>query len=277
MSAPHFQNYLGLRVAYNGSAYSGSQWQPKKISVQEKLEEMSDRLFALKSRPHFLSRTDAGVHAWDQVVLLPSAESCLEKIPARKIPALIPSMNALLPEDIRVWNWGLVRSSFDFKNDVVSKTYSYFIFNSPVWDPSLPPQYFWRRRSLSLDKIKAQLKSIEGFHDFAAFAKSSGRHRDKGPESCKRKILRTDCISKPHPRIPEANFIELRLEGTGFLQHMVRNIVGSLVDHLEGRVGSLRSIRLGKKREQGGRSAPAQALFLRKTKLKPRIWRIHGG
>lgn len=265
--------YFAMRLAYEGASFSGFQWQKTASSIQQEIERVAKEFFKFSGRIHFLSRTDAGVNAWDQVVLIPDFESCLRAVPQQKRAALLPALNAHLKPEIRVWKWGRVSSSFDFRKDVLWKEYSYFIFNSPVFDPSLGERVFWKRFPIPLVQLKTELGSLLGEHDFSAFAKNSGRALIEKDRSCRRRLIQAQVISRKHPRMERARLIEVRLKGNGFLQHMVRNIVGSAVDHLEGKTPRLKAILQSKRRELGGRAAPPRPLFLRKTQLRPGLWR----
>lgn len=260
--------HLSLRVAYEGSAFHGLQWQPHKASIQNELEKVCAQLLSYKKRIRFVSRTDAGVNAWDQVILLEDAPRLRAHLSATQFRALIPSFNALLPPSIRVWSVGEMSAQFDFHRDILWKEYSYFIFNSRIEDPTLGPFVFWKRRVLDIEEMRRQLKMIEGENDFSAFAKNSGQAHRAKKRACVRNLIKTRVLVRSHPRWPESRLIELRFRGDGFLQHMVRNLVGSALGCLEGKCPELPVILKSRDRRQGGQAAPPQALFLREVKIR---------
>jgi len=260
-------------VAYNGAGFHGLQLQPSKNSIQAEIEKTLAKLFKKKIRIRFLSRTDTGVHAQDQWIIIENGAEILFQMPKRQARAVIPSLNALLHPHISVWQIGLLREDFHFKMSVRSKEYAYQIFNSPVWDPTLAPHFWWRRRPLQIERLEKSLKSLVGRHDFCAFTKSSGENPKNKTRGTFREIFKAQIKAKKHPRISDACFVEVRLAADGFLQHMVRNIVGSLVEYDEGKVASLAEILKSKRREKAGRSAPPEGLILQKTEITRSFYR----
>jgi len=259
-------SHLLLRVAYNGQSFFGFQRQAQGPTVQAFMEDRLSKFFNRPCILRFGSRTDSGVHALDQCVVMWEAESWLKG--RSKLRALIPSFNSLFKGQIIVWDLTWLAPEFSFKEDVLWKSYTYRIFNSALPDPTAERSAYWVKPPLDLDKMSLELRSFIGEHDFSAFAKSSAKAMVNTKKGAVRKILDAKLLTHRHDRWPRSQWIELHLKGSGFLHHMVRNMVGTLVD-----IGLGKNIDIGKTlrtkdRGQAGRSAPAQALTLRETKLR---------
>lgn len=239
---------LCLTVAYDGTAYHGFQRQANALSIQQILEERLESLFGHPVTVHGASRTDAGVHAYGQVVTCKTTSP----IPVSRIAF---AAQGVLPPDISIRKAIVVPADFHARISATSKIYHYRIANHVLPDPFLR-RYAWHiRRELNIDHMRQALKHIIGKHDFSAFRASGGR-----PVNPVREILNAECRQ-------DGNLLICVFHGTGFLYHMVRNLVGTLVDigiHKLAPDDMLR-IRESRDRHQAGATAPAHGLYLQEV------------
>jgi tRNA pseudouridine38-40 synthase len=238
-----------LTIEYDGSAYFGWQRQKDPNTIQGTIE---GALHALTGESVTLTgsgRTDSGVHALGQVASFHTHTH----LAAGDIHR---ALNALLPDDIVILSCEEMPEAFHARFDVVSKCYRYCLLNRPL-PAALGRQYAWHiRKALDIAAMREAIGHIEGTHNFKAF-EGAGSPR---PDSI-RKVYRAQLVSQNNDRI------DFEIEGNGFLRHMVRNIVGTLVDIGIGKItpDDLVKIREGKDRGKAGITAPAHGLFLVKV------------
>ena len=236
-----------LTVAYDGTAYAGWQMQPNGTSVQAVMEDALARILQEPVRLRAAGRTDAGVHAREQVADFADAGK-------RDLPTIVRGGNALLPEDIRILAAEEVPETFDARGHATEKEYRYFLYLAPVASPFLS-RYAWHIGTpLDLDAVREGLSHLTGEHDFTSF-----RGQGCTARSAVRKVFRAEIAKHDVP-----DLFSIDVTGAGFLRHMVRNIVGTVVDagkgkHLPERVGEILQAR---DRTQAGVTAPAHGLFL---------------
>ncbi len=236
-----------LTVAYDGTAYAGWQVQPNSATVQSVMEAALARIFQEPVRLRAAGRTDAGVHAREQVADFTDSGR-------RDLETVVRGGNALLPEDIRIISAEEVPENFDARRNAREKEYRYFLYLSPVASPFLH-RYAWRLQGpLDLDAVREGLAMLVGEHDFTSF-----RGQGCTARTAVRTIFRAGVTRHDVP-----NLYSIDISGNGFLRHMVRNIVGTAVDagkgkHPPGRVGE---ILLARDRSAAGVTAPAHGLFL---------------
>ena len=264
-------DHLLLRVAYSGESFSGFQWQKDQLSVQGFMEERLAQFFGRRQRIQFSSRTDVGVSALDQCVVLPHFKSFLLNEKPQLLRAFRVSLNAFFDERVSVWQTAWLSSEFNFKKDILWKEYRYLIFNSRVLDPRRPREALWIKKPLQVERMRKELQSFVGEHDFSAFAKSSGKSAQQTKRGSIRRVFQADLKCRAHERWPDSQWIEIRVRAEGFLHKMVRNMVGSLVDiGMGNRVASIRQILQSRSREQAGRAALPHGLTLWETKIHSR-------
>ena len=236
-----------LTVAYDGTAYAGWQVQPNGTSVQSAMEGALARILQEPVRLRAAGRTDAGVHAREQVVDFADSGR-------RDLATVVRGGNALLPGDIRILSAEEAPGPFDARRHAAEKEYRYFLYLSPVASPFLA-RYAWHiETSLDLDAVREALSHLTGEHDFTSF-----RGQGCTAMSPVRTIFRAEVARHDVPGL-----WSIDVAGAGFLRHMVRNIVGTVVDagkgkHLPERVGEILHAR---DRTQAGVTAPAHGLFL---------------
>jgi tRNA pseudouridine38-40 synthase len=239
---------LKLTVAYDGTEYVGWQRQAKGVSIQGLLEAALAPFEGHPVTVHGAGRTDAGVHALGQVA---SVRLTATIEPTR----LARALNAVLPVDVRVVSVEEASEDFHARYSATAKTYEYRIVNAPFVSPFMH-RYVWHvPYRLDLDAMRAAAELLRGGHDFAAFQSARTNVR-----SSDRTITAIDWLPGSGSDTP----IVLRISGDGFLRHMVRNIMGTLVDVGWGRwpAAAITSILASRDRSQAGTAAPAQGLFL---------------
>ncbi|PIR21827.1 MAG: hypothetical protein COV44_11030 [Deltaproteobacteria bacterium CG11_big_fil_rev_8_21_14_0_20_45_16] len=266
------RDHLAFRLAYRGTAFKGFQFQKNVVTIQAKVEEAFARYFKESRRVHFGSRTDAGVHAYDHFVYFPKAFELYTALGVSKRKSFLSSLNFMLGNDIRIWEFGRLSSNFNVMEDIVSKSYSYFILSSPVEDPILTEYFHWIRHSLNLRAMRKAQRQILGTHNFACFAKSSGVSVRNSERGTTRRIYKASIVSRLHPQMKIGQILEFKFEGSGFLRHMVRNMVGTLVQVGEGKGTNIKSILRSGSRLEAGPNLPANSLFLTGTKIRAGLY-----
>jgi tRNA pseudouridine38-40 synthase len=221
---------LKLTVEYDGTDYDGWQRQLNGTSVQEVLELALGELFGAPVATEAAGRTDAGVHALGQVVAFEAP---------RVLPfsAYLRGLSALLPEDVSVVKAEEVPADFDPRRSSKGKRYRYLISNRPVRSPLRRRTHWQLFAALDVAAMQKAAPVLLGTHDFSAF-------RAANCEALT--TLRT--------------LRELAI----FLKHMVRNIVGTLVEVGRGRqsAGWVKEVLDARDRTLAGPTAPAQGLVL---------------
>jgi tRNA pseudouridine38-40 synthase len=240
---------LKLVIEYDGSEYVGWQRQPEGVSIQGLLE---DALAPFEGQPvtvHGAGRTDAGAHALAQVATVSLSAS-------HDTATLKRALNAVLPVDVRVLDVAEAAPDFHARFSAVSKVYEYRIVNAPFVSAFLH-RYVWHVPApLDLDAMRAGAAALRGHHDFAAFQAAG-----TSPSSTERTMTSIEVMAAPPA-------IALRVEGDGFLRHMVRAMAGTLVDVGLGRwtPDDVAEILASRDRTRAGRAAPACGLFLIEVK-----------
>ena len=261
---------LKLTISYDGSAYAGWQRQANAISIQQVLEDEIAAIVGAHNPLNAAGRTDAGVHAAAQVASI----TIDHDIP---VDELMRALNARLKAgDIRIRNIEDTFDRFDARIYAKTKTYRYAIWNGAVASPFFRHVVWHVPARLDLDRMAAATQSLIGEHDFAAF---QGRGSDV--LTTVRTILSAEIVetnidsdqpialSPPEPGAPSRDGRLLRFEitGTGFLRHMVRIIVGTLIDIGRGQldVEEMAVIIASRDRRQAGHTAPPHGLMLWKV------------
>ena len=239
---------IRIELAYDGTDFHGWQIQPGLDTIQGRLESVVAEIEGAPVHVAGSGRTDAGVHALDQV----AAFSIANPIP---LPNLRKAMNRLLPPSIRVLSTAEAAPDFHPRFQALAKTYEYRIVRAEVCPP-----WEWRYvhhhpYPLLLDRMLACAPILEGEHDFTAFAASDDRD-DEGNTKV-RTIFSSRFESRP-------DRLTYRVRGSGFLKHMVRNIVGSLLEAGRGNLdeSGLRELLLPGCVRKAGPTAPAKGLLL---------------
>ena len=242
---------LKLKIAYDGSGYHGFQRQVNAGTVQQVLEEKLSMLLKEKITVAGAARTDAGVHAYGQVVSFQTKST----IPTERIPA---AMAGIMPRDIAVVEAAAVPMAFHARFSACSKIYRYRIHNTTVPNPLLR-NYAWQiHRMIDVEAIDEAIRELVGEHDFSSFQATGSSARNPV-----RTLYAVECRR-------QCDSIEFLFHGNGFLYHMVRNIVGTAVDVGAGKRSreDFHSIFIGCDRTAAGATAPANGLYLQEIFYK---------
>ncbi len=239
---------IKLVVAYDGTAYHGFQRQDNALTVQQVLEEAIGTIMNEPVKITGAARTDAKVHAFGQVVNFKTTA----KIPLTNIPRAVQSR---LPDDITIKTAEQVNNDFHARYSAHSKKYRYQIYQAKPSDPFLRNFTWHIRQGLDIEAMDQAARLIEGRHDFSAFRASGS-----APVNPVRTMFfsRVTC---------QERIIVYEVWGTGFLYHMVRNIVGTLVDIGMKRITlpQFQNILISRQRALAGITAPPQGLFLQEV------------
>ena len=242
---------LKVTVSYDGEEFSGWQVQPDAATVQGTLAQAIGRITGEKVLPQGSGRTDAGVHALAQVMTFVTESS----VPTGNF---VKALNDILPASVRVLEVVEAAAEFHARHSAKAKTYRYRIYREGICPPFLA-RYVWHYPyRLAEDEMARAAKLVEGEHDFTSFAAvDPERGREGEPASNVRTIF-----ASRWERTGEELVYTVR--GSGFLHHMVRNLVGTFI--LVGR-GTLRGedvtrILEARNRSAAGATAPASGLYL---------------
>jgi len=283
---------LLLRVAYDGTDFYGWQIQPQRPTIQGLLVSALGKVCGEPIEVCGAGRTDAGVHACGQAanVKLSSPIPCSN---------LVKAANHLLPESIRILSSQEAPENFHARHHAQSKTYRYRIFRGAICPPWRCRYVFPYPYRLDESAIERAAKYFQGTLDFRAFAAADGdrdeqtedvpettemltgnqhlpsqapfevRSRSRYEKSCVRTIFSSEAIR-------EGDELVYTVQGNGFLRHMVRNIVGTLIETGRGRLAPERIpeiLALGS-RSAAGPTAPARGLQLISVYYPPEVLRI---
>jgi tRNA pseudouridine38-40 synthase len=239
---------IKISVSYDGAGYHGWQVQPGLPTIQGALEQAISQIEGRPVQVAGSGRTDAGVHAVAQV----AAFSIQNPIP---VDNLRRAVNRLLARDIRVLRAEEAAPDFHPRFQAKRKTYEYRIFRGEICSPFERRYVYHHPYPLAVEEMIAAAPLLEGEHDFTAFAASDDRDELELSKTrtifCSRLAL-------------EGDRLIYRVTGSGFLKHMVRNIVGVLLEVGKGnldRAGFLARLEPGS-RISAGPTAPARGLFL---------------
>ena len=235
-----------LVLAYDGTGLHGWQTQPDVPTVQGMLVAAAHRLFAGDVRVAGASRTDGGVHALGQIAAL-TADSTLSSATVQA------ALNAHLPREIRIVAVAEAPAGFDARRAARGKRYAYLIDNGTVPSPLLL-RYAWHvRGGLDLAAMRTALAPLRGRHDFGAFCAAPGREANP---VCRVRAL--------HVRRTRKSLVAVVVSADRFLHHMVRTLVGSVVQVGRGAhpPAWLADVLASRDRTRAGPTAPAHGLTL---------------
>lgn len=236
---------IKLIVEYDGTNYAGWQVQPNGLAVQEVLEGALAKMLGVPVRVHSSGRTDAGVHALGMVASFKTDKG----LPLR---AFTDGINSLLPRDIAIKSADEMPADFHPRYDAKGKHYRYTINTSRYRSPMVR-HYSWHLRgTLDIEAMRRAAVHYIGEKDFAAF-------RGAGC-AAKSTVRRVDAVDLH----VEGESLHIDVRGSGFLKHMVRIMVGTLVDVGMGKLSAADVARLFDAPERGtaGMTAPPHGLCL---------------
>jgi tRNA pseudouridine38-40 synthase len=260
-----------VTIAYDGTDYSGWQIQPGELTIQGELQAALRRVTGESPLPQGSGRTDAGVHALGQV----ASFALQAPIPAQNLRR---ALNRTLPDAIRILEVEKVPESFHARHSATAKTYEYRVFRETICAPALARYVHPCAWPMNFDDMQAAAKLLEGEHDFASFAATdpdlAARERHEvarnQTEECESDLQTRTTIRRvfssgwEQTQGEAGSLLIYRVRGNGFLHHMVRNFVGTLLDVGRGRlkVDAIPEILTAKARAAAGPTAPARGLFL---------------
>jgi len=240
---------IKLTVEYDGTNYCGWQVQPNGESVQAVLERAISTFLGTSTRITGSGRTDAGVHALGQVANFYSEK---EYDPHRIRRAL----NALTPDDITIKQVEIVLDKFDARRDGRSRVYEYHILNRPTVSPFYLNRAWHLHEPLDAASMIAATACLIGKHDFSSF-------RAAGCEAA-HPVREVYCANMDQ----RGELLAYTIEATAFLRHMVRNIMGTLVEVGRGlrTPQSFFDLLEARDRTKAGPTAPPHGLYLLEVK-----------
>lgn len=239
------KNNYKLTISYDGSRYYGWEHQPDKDTIQGKLESVISKLTGTETEVIGAGRTDAGVHAKGMVANAVITTDMSEQL-------LKEQINRYLPDDISVTDLKIAAERFHARYKAVGKTYRYTCYygeNKPVFDR----KYLYRLElEPDLEKMIKAAEYLTGEHDYASFCSNP-----KMKKSTVRIVDKIDIKKK-------SGYITFTYHGTGFLQHMVRILTGTLLEVGYGKrtPESIPELIDAKDRKLAGFTVPAQGLCL---------------
>ncbi|KAF5785662.1 putative tRNA pseudouridine(38-40) synthase [Helianthus annuus] len=205
-----------LLLSYDGTRFSGWQYQPSTPTLQGTLEQALTRVTKLERKELCVigaSRTDTGVHALGQVAHFVTPFNYTE------LQGMHAALNGLLPPDIRVREISPALPEFHARFSVTGKIYRYMIYNDTVMDPFHRLYAFHNLSKLNISVMKEAAKYFVGRHDFSAFANTQRNDRVLSPV---KNIFRMDITEK-------GPILHIEVEGSGFMYRQVRNMVALLL------------------------------------------------
>ena len=266
-----------VTLSYNGEPFHGWQVQPGCATVQGTLAEALRQITGESVLPQGAGRTDAGVHALAQV----ASFTLRSGIPVQNLQR---ALNRVLPPAVRVTQLQEAPPDFHARHSARRKFYEYRIFDRPALplrgdsdrtcSPFLAPFVWDCRWPLRLDLLQAAAKQIVGTRDFSAMAATGKTPKDQVPG-----VMDPQAGNQPNPvkTIHHStwehmdNMLVYRVCGSGFLHHMVRNLVGTMVDIGRGstKLEALEQILRSRDRSLAGPTAPASGLYLVRVGYEP--------
>jgi len=248
--------YIKLLIEYDGTNYLGWQSQKSGGTIQDILVEKISGITGGPTRLTGASRTDAGVHALGQAAVF-GTESSLSS------ETVMRALNAKLPKDIRILHADETDESFHPRYDAAQKSYFYLI-STGNRQSAFFYRYAWHvKTGLDVAAMQRAAVALVGEHDFSSFraAGCGAKHPVRTVHSIT--ISKLDEISFMTASF-KGDFIKIRMEANAFLRHMVRNIVGTLVEVGKGRISpeAVKHLLETRDRTKAGPTASANGLFL---------------
>ena len=248
---------VALCFEYDGSAFIGSQWQPQGRSVQGELETAWQRLTGESNRWIFAGRTDAGVHALAQVAHIRTQTT-------RDLNTIVRAMQSLTANDVSIHQAWHMPEAFHARFSARQRQYRYLLDVSPVQSAVMYGKVVHIEYKLDIVAMNQALAMLLGTHDFAAF--TGAGHEGTTVREC--------TLAQIEPMELFGRTVQaIRLHANAFLKHMVRNIVGTVLQVGAGRLSlaQWQAIFASCDRRLAGATAPAHGLYLEAISYDPSV------
>lgn len=245
---------IKLTVAYDGTNYAGWQRQSNAPTIQGMLEQSIHLMTREHITVHGAGRTDAGVHAHGMVANFKTEVN----IPCQ---GFVKGLNSILPADIRITSAEHVEPEFHARCSAKGKRY---VYNLALGQVQLPTERLYAHMvhgEFDMEAVAQSLPFLVGIHDFTSFEAAGSRDQDF---DAGRGGVREIYSAALHVRAEDPSKMQIIIAGDGFLRHMVRNIVGTLIEVGQGKrsIDQFIEVIAARDRTKAGPTAPAKGLFL---------------
>jgi len=256
-----------LTLAYDGTDFHGWQVQPGRPTIQGAVQAALGRVTGETPLPQGSGRTDAGVHALAQV----ASFALRAPIPAENLRR---ALNRTLPAAIRILEARAMPDTFHARHGAAAKTYEYRIFRGEICPPFLARYVYACPWPLDEAAMREAARLFVGEHDFLSFAASDpdlatrnappAAETDEDFEPLKGSVRSVFLSAWERQESADGAGLVYRIRGSGFLHHMVRNLVGTMLDVGRGhlRAEQIPGVLAARRRSAAGPTAPGQGLFL---------------
>jgi tRNA pseudouridine38-40 synthase len=249
---------IKLTIAFDGTGFSGWQRQSNASTIQGELEKALSLITNAQVTLHGAGRTDAGVHALAMTASFQTTSSL-------STATIHKALNAILFTAIRILHAEEVEPEFHARFSATTKTYLYTLETGPIQSPITRLYAVHIPQDLTIEAMEQCLDLISGTHDFASFEASGSRDKSI---TTGRGSVRT--LHEAVLKNTAENTLQFIFTGDGFLRHMVRNLVGTILEVGKGRktVEEFKKILEEKDRSVASATAPAHGLFLKTVYYK---------